>query len=102
MKVKSNKTLIISLIAEDMVNYKLLSALSQTGIQADFFFLKVTEIVFDMMGFKNDKDGEEAYDYYMSRLHETKRLRVDLDRSAIKPLALEIYAELERRLSNGK
>lgn len=92
-----NKELIISLIADDMVNYKLVSGLEQINLEAHYYFLKLSETIFELMRFQDDQAGEDAFEYYMSRLYEAKNISVTYERTEINALALDIYTELERR-----
>jgi hypothetical protein len=85
------KTLIISLIRDDLINSKLVYGLGDMGLNADEYLLHLSETVFKLMGLDSTDQLTEHY------LELTQRIRdIDIfDRAGtLEHLAIDIYHKL--------
>ena len=65
MKAKNKKRLILSLIKDDLINVKLLNGLNVIGLNADNYFLHLSETIFKIMGFDDNEETETIFERYM-------------------------------------
>lgn len=88
------KSCIVTLIEDDIVNYKLISTLSDLGVDAGCYESNSTLVIRYLMGYKFECNAYEWYEKYYDLISKGKKLDVTLDRSTIHRMALEIYYSL--------
>ncbi len=93
MKAKQ-KRLILSLIKDDLINCKLVDALNAAGLNADVYLLNLSSTIFQLMGFKETREHERIYEYYLRLTQRSRHIDVLKTRERFDELALEIYTEL--------
>lgn len=96
------KSVIISLIKDDLIHTKLIHGLEALGLSALNYHLHLCETVFEIMRFPQDESSEPALEYYLAELKKANRFNMNGSHKAFDKLALIIYTELERRKSNVK
>lgn len=102
MKSMKNKSIIISLIKDDLIYTKLIHGLEALGLSALNYHLHLCETVFEIMGFPQDDNTQPALEYYLAELKKANRFNMNGSHQAFDKLALAIYTELERRVNDGK
>jgi hypothetical protein len=65
MKAKNKKRLILSLIKDDLINAKLVNGLNVIGLNADNYFLHLSDTIFKIMGFDDNEETETIFVRYM-------------------------------------
>lgn len=93
------KKLIINLIANDLVNYRLIDGLYRQGIDASAYYGHLAEIVFKLMGFAKELRTVELYEQYTALAKKVHEFNPAELRKEVKVLAKEIYADMELQLS---
>jgi hypothetical protein len=94
--------LILFLIADDLLNFKLVRGLEKLDLNSHRYFMKIDVVIFELLGF-NEKQDHEHFTYYLKRRREVSEITLQPDRSALNALALDIYNNLmERRHSHGQ
>lgn len=84
---------IISLIKDDLINYKLVSSLNDMGLDAHNYFLHLSETIFELMGFGKDT-SDDIFESYMKYLKKVKRLNIKRSHVSLDALAKKIYEDL--------
>lgn len=97
MKQIKQKNLIISLIKDDLIHTKLVNGLEALGLDALDFHVHLSETVFELLGFPDNKSTDKIFEFYLGQLKRAKRLSIRRNREAFDLLALAVYHELERR-----
>lgn len=95
MKTKNQKNLLLSLIKDDLINYKLVSALNALGLHATDYFLHLSDIIFDLAGFKNDAYSDEVYELYLQKIKTVQGIAINTSTKQLDALALDIYLLLD-------
>lgn len=93
------KTLIISLIKDDLLHNKLISGLNNIGLDTpDYCYdLQLSETIFMLLGFKKDEKNDEAFEFYLSQLKHADTINIKKLHEILDALAQGIYFKLERR-----
>lgn len=94
------KELLIRLIKDDLVNYKLVSALNDLGLNAGGYFLDLSDTIFNLMHFPNNKKGDSVYEHYLKLTQQVKHINIINSPDQLQQLAHQIYAELMVLKSN--
>lgn len=94
MPTQKEKELLIRLIKDDLINYKLVSTLNELGLHADSYLLGLSDTIFNLMHFPNDKSGDEVYEHYLKLTREVKHINIVQSPEQLHHLAHQIYAEL--------
>ena len=88
------KSCIVTLIEDDIVNYKLISSLSDMGIDASCYESCSTYVIRYLMGLENE-DADQWYAKYYDLVRKGKRIDVSTDRNTVHRMALEIFYSLK-------
>jgi hypothetical protein len=86
----ANKTIIVSLITDDLINQKLINSFRDLGIDAEEYNLQLGSNVFQLMGIKRPVE-DTFFNQYMRLAETSKHIPIHEGRKAFKVLALEIY-----------
>jgi len=73
--IPTDKAIIISLIKDHLINYKLVSNLSSIGLNADDYFLQLSHTIFTLMGLNQVPASDRLFDKFM----EYSRAAIDMD-----------------------
>lgn len=93
MKPLNNKELILSLIKDDLISTKLVNGLNEIGLNADSYYLHLSEIIFRLLGFDDDERSDEVYEKYLEFTEKAKYIDISDSHKPMDELALEIYNE---------
>lgn len=90
-----NETIIINLIKQDLINWKMIHSLQKVQVRADDYQLDISSIIFEMMNLEDRKDADEIFEKYMELSKPVLKLSVSLSKRKIDVLASKIYDYLE-------
>lgn len=92
------KKLIINLIANDLINYRLVDGLYRQGIDASAYYGYLAEVALKLMGFTKDACTTELYEQYTALAEKVHDFNLEALYPEAKTLAREIYVEMKQRL----
>ena len=90
-----NETIIINLIKQDLINWKMINLFQKMQVRADDYQLDISSIIFEIMDLENRKDVDEIFEKYMELSKPVLRLSASLSNRKIDVLASKIYDYLE-------
>ena len=91
-----NKTIIINLIKQDLVNWKMINSLQKMQIRADDYQLDISSIIFEIMELNNRENVDEIFENYVEMSRPVIKLIVAQSNKKIDVLASKIYDYLEQ------
>lgn len=91
-----NQKIILCLIRDDLVNTKLVKGLGSLGLESADYFLQLSEVIFELLGFDDCIQCEAIYEQYLKKLEKVKDLDIKNNNQSFERLAKEIYDELLR------
>ena len=94
MTSKKEQKIAIALIKDDLVNRKLLIGLRELGLQPSNYFLNLSETIFYILGFPDDKASERVFEHYLELTKKVKSLNIAESHIQLDNLTQEIYLEL--------
>lgn len=92
------KSCIVTLIEDDIANYKLIATLSDLGIEASCFESNSTSVIRYLMGYECECNADDWYDKYFSLIGKGKRIDIVNDRATLHRMALEVFYSLKNNL----
>ncbi len=97
MNAQQRSAIALNLIANDLINTKLVMGLRALGIDAGVYGLCLAESIFILMGYGKTQQTAELYDRYAALSRKVLDVPLsDADHNALEALALEIYETLLR------
>lgn len=93
--MKNSETLIISLIRNDLINYKLVGTLNKLGLFAADYYLSLGDTIFDLMGFAGDEYSDTICELYNKEVKKVLRINIQKSDKALNKLAVKIYLMLQ-------
>ena len=90
-----NETIIINLIKQDLVNWKMIHSLQKVQVRADDYQLDIGSVIFEMMNLNDREDVDEIFEKYVEMSKPILKLSVSLSNPKIDVLASKIYDYLE-------
>ncbi|WP_430404243.1 hypothetical protein [Fluviicola sp.] len=90
-----NKTTILNLIKQDLINWKMINLLHKMQIRADDYQLDIGSIIFEIMKLNNREDVDEVFEEYVEMSRPMLKLIVGQSDRKIDILASKIYNYLE-------
>ncbi|MCR6641619.1 MAG: hypothetical protein NVV82_22175 [Sporocytophaga sp.] len=90
------KKLIIALIKDDLINYRLVEGLSDMGIEASSYFLYLNRSILKLMGFKKKDRTDELYEHYRLLAENVLDLNLSMSHAPLNSLAERIYLEISQ------
>ena len=63
-----NETIIINLIKQDLINWKMIHSLQKVQVRADDYQLDISSIIFEMMNLENREDVDELFVNFLSKI----------------------------------
>ena len=97
MKAKNSKqAMILRLIVDDLLNYKLVSGLQKLNLASPRYFARFDVIIFQLLGF-DGVTSNQHFQYYKKRRTDAERICIEKNNEDLTDLAFDILCELERR-----
>ena len=93
----SKKALVMSLLKDHLVSYKLIKGLERLGLDAINFDINLGDTVFSLMGFGSSDDEEKLFEEFLG--WSEKVLLIDftvLQTEALEELTDDIYRRLKK------
>jgi hypothetical protein len=90
-----NKNIIINLIKQDLINWRMIYLLQKMQIRADDYQLDIGPIIFEMMDLENRNDANEIFDKYVEMSKSILNTKASQSNRRIDLLASKIYDYLE-------
>lgn len=90
-----NESIIINLIKQDLINWKMIHSLQKAQVRADDYQLDIGSIIFEMMHLEDRKDVDEIFEKYVEMSKPILKLSASLSNRKIDLLASKIYDYLE-------
>jgi hypothetical protein len=95
MRRKKQKTLIIGLIKDGLINSKLVNGLNSLGLDASNYSISIGDTIFALMGFKNDELNDLIFEnVYLAISEKVKYIDFSVSMEELERLSEEIYATL--------
>jgi len=94
MKAKKRKKLLVSLITDDLINYKLVHGLLELNLASGSYLLNLSATIIGLMGFRGDQN-EVVFEHYMDLLERAIYVDNSENNSGFTVLAHEIYDYLQ-------
>jgi hypothetical protein len=91
---------IISLIRDDLINYKLVSSLNDLGLNAHDYFLRLSETIFELVGI-DERESDTIFESYLLQLKKVKKLPLKKSAAGLDLLAASIYKDLLMKASGS-
>lgn len=91
-----NKTIVINLIKQDLINWKMINSLQKMQVRADNYQLDIGQIIFEMMNLENRKDVDEIFEKYVEMSKPILKISAHQSNRKIDLLASKIYDYLEQ------
>lgn len=90
------KKLIIALIADDLMNQKLIGGLQAMGVDASVYRLFLSTLIFKLMGYNSLERNMGLYDRYHALCERVNTLDISESTVALKQLAGEVYEGMRK------
>jgi hypothetical protein len=98
----NKKKLILSLIKDDLINSKLVYGLNGMGLNAENYFLHLSDTIFDLLGYADNRETEQIFKRYIELSKHVLFIDITKSHKALDELVLKIYVELMgRRVSHS-
>lgn len=97
MNAEEKEKLIISLIKDDLINSKLVNALSCAGLKADDYCLHLNQIIFELLGYEEDSYSDNVFELYNNKASTVKYINISENSNALNLLTLDLYMLLRQR-----
>jgi len=92
--MKKDEALILSLIKDDLINSKLVHGLIDVGLNAENYFLCLSETIFNLMGFEDNEAREIVFERYIELSKKAAFIDITISHKPLEGLVNEIYEEL--------
>lgn len=91
----TDKTLILRLIRDSLINYKLVSGLNSIGLNADDYHVYLGDTIFQLMGLNQKKEGDLLFEkIYLGNAQKVRHISITSSTEDLDKLSEEIYEEL--------
>ena len=87
----TKKELLVSLIKEDLINVRLVAGLDTVGLDSSNYLLHLSQTIFRLMGFTEEKRENELYDKYIHWSKKVLKIDISEEHEKLDAMALEIY-----------
>ncbi len=91
-----NKSIIINLIKQDLINWKMINLLQKMQVRADDYQLDIGSIIFEIMNLDGRENVDEIFEKYMEMSRPILKLIVGQSNRKIDVLASKIYDYLDQ------
>lgn len=94
----NGKYIVLSLIKDDIINFKLVFSLNEIGLNAGNYFLHLSEVIFSLIGYSDEERTDELYEKYHELTKKSLYIDISVSTEPLDGLVNEIYiALIERR-----
>lgn len=90
----TERQLLVSMIRDDLVNYRLLNGLHQLGLVTEIYFLRASQTIFDYLGIASKVGYDRNYARYEAMKEEVMTLNLEREMGKLNKLAEKMYAEV--------
>lgn len=90
-----NRVIVINLIKQDLVNWKMINLLQRMQIRADDYQLDIGSVIFEIMNLDNRENVDEIFEKYVEMSKPILELHSNQSNIEIDLLATKIYVYLE-------
>lgn len=95
MESINTQSLIISLIRDSLINFKLISGLNNLGLNADDYHTYLGDTIFKLMGLEGHKQTDMLFEkVYLANAEKVKFISFATSTIELDVLSKEIYDEL--------
>ncbi|WP_300667002.1 hypothetical protein [Fluviicola sp.] len=91
-----NRVIVINLIKQDLVNWKMINLLQRMQIRADDYQLNIDSVIFEIMDLDNRENVDEIFEKYVEMSKPMLKLTIGQSNRKIDALAVKIYDYLEQ------
>ena len=91
-----NKVIVVNMIKQDLINWKMIHLLQKMQIRADDYQLDIGSIIFEIMDLNNRENVDEIFEKYVEMSRPMLKLIVEQSNRKIDVLADKIYDYLEQ------
>jgi len=92
--MKKNKSIILNLIKDDLLNTQLIDGLNNIGLDAGNYYLNISESFFALMDFGNYDQETKLYNDYFDFAEEAVAAKQLKTPKQLNATALEVYDKL--------
>lgn len=94
---KNKRKLMIAIIKDDLISWKLIYSLNELGLEADRYSLYASETLMKLMKIKTSNPRwEEIHEGYMNMTEQVKQINIHRSARMLDALAEEIYDFLKQ------
>lgn len=90
-----NKIIVINLIKQDLINWRMINLFQKMQINADDYQLDIGSIIFEIMDLDNRENVDEIFEKYVEMSKPMLELYTSQSNTEIDLLAAQIYYYLE-------
>ena len=94
MKVNFKKS-ILTLIEDNIANFKLISSLGKIGIDANVYYINSIYVILDLLNVKNEQRRTVLYTEYYAMIRNASKIDIVNERKELRETATQIYKTLK-------
>lgn len=95
MNTLASSTVIISLIRDSLVNYKLTTGLNALGLNADDYHVYLPDTIFKLMELENIEEGDLVFEkVFLANAQKVKQIQFPASSEELNELSEDIYEQL--------
>lgn len=95
MSTITTQSLILSLIRDSLVNYKLTTGLNALGLNADDYHVYLPDTIFKLMELENVEEGDLVFEkVFLANAQKVKQIQFPASSEELTTLSEEIYEQL--------
>lgn len=95
MNTLTSESLIISLIRDSLVNYKLTTGLNALGLNADDYHVYLPDTIFKLMELEHMEEGDLIFEkVFLANAQKVKQIQFPASSEELTNLSKEIYEQL--------
>ena len=95
MTTINNQDLVLSLIRDSLINFKLIPGLNTLGLNADDYHVHLPDTIFKLMELQHHKQSDELFErIYMANAQKVRHISFSSSTEELDKLSKEIYQEL--------
>lgn len=93
----NHKKLVLSLIKDDLINSKLIYGLNAMGLNAEHYFLHLSDTIFELLEYEDNRETEQVFKRYIELTKHVVFIDITKSQKGLNELVLKIYGELVGR-----
>lgn len=90
-KIKTTKRLVLALIRDNLINNKLVNSLNEIGLNADDYFLHLSDTIFELVGIDDSKSNAFIFETYLDLTEKAKYINISNGHNSLDCLSEEFY-----------